>query len=62
MKISGAEILIDCLKKEGVKHIFFIHILPIIVINFIITGVYFVLLDAGMMPPFVESLHHFFTG
>ena len=22
MKISGAEILIDCLKKEGVKHIF----------------------------------------
>ena len=22
MKISGAEILINCLKKEGVKHIF----------------------------------------
>ena len=22
MKLNGAEILIDCLKKEGVKHVF----------------------------------------
>ncbi|MCP4427403.1 MAG: NADH-quinone oxidoreductase subunit H, partial [Chloroflexi bacterium] len=38
------------------------RLLPIIVVNFVITGVYFVLLDAGMMPSFVESLHQFFTG
>ena len=38
------------------------RLLPIIVLNFIITGVYFVLLDAGVMPPFIETLHQFFTG
>lgn len=38
------------------------RLLPIIVLNFIITGTYFVLLDAGMLPSFVESLHRFFTG
>jgi NADH-quinone oxidoreductase subunit H len=38
------------------------RLLPIIVLNFIITGVYFVLLDAGALPPFVESLHQFFAG
>lgn len=38
------------------------RLLPIIVVNFVITGTYFVLLEEGALPSFLVSLNQFFNG